>query len=230
MLDGATCLCGGRHPFCGLGEDAQAFLVKYAFEIEYPRGSVLFHEGDAARSVFMLRTGRLKLSTTSREGRAMILRVAEPGEVVGMSSVVGEETMELTAEALERSRVRVLSAVHLREMFRSFDTTHLWAAKVLAFDYRSAFAEARMMGLCGSAKGRLAQLISKWATENRAMLLPAAFLKMTFTHEELASMTGTTRETVTRSLGQLQRDKVIAIHGSALRVLDAVALEMCSTA
>ena len=87
--------------FCDLSAAAlQAFdRIKYA--TSYPEGAVLFLEGQAPRGIFMLCTGQVKVSLSDRDGKTIILRIVEPGEVLGLSATVSAKPYELTAETME---------------------------------------------------------------------------------------------------------------------------------
>jgi CRP/FNR family transcriptional regulator len=93
----------GKHAFCCLGDDARSFLESQSIAVEYPRGTILFREGDQCGAIYVLCSGKIKVSVTSREGRTMILRIANGGDVLGMSAALNGEAFEVTAEALEPS-------------------------------------------------------------------------------------------------------------------------------
>ncbi len=222
----STCLhCpqSGKHAFCGLGQESHAFLEANSLKIDYSRGSTLFRQGDRSNAVFVVCSGRLKVSATSRDGRTMILRLADAGDVLGMSAALTNSEHEVTAEAIEPCSVRILHLKHLKTMLETYGDASLGAAKVLAEDYRAAFDEARLIALPASPAGRVARLILDWADDARSR--SKSLITMSLTHEEVASMTATTRETVTRTLGQFRREKIIATHGVVLTVLQPKALE-----
>ena len=112
-------------------------------------------------------------------------------------------------------------------MVQEFADASLGAAKTLARDYRAAFDEACLIALPGSPAGRLARLILDWAADAKHSG-PQPSVTMPLTHEELASMTATTRETVTRTLGRFRKEKLISIRGVVLNVLQPAALEKLS--
>lgn len=218
-----NCRNAGKYAFCSLGQQSRSYLETHAVMMEYPRGAALFHEGDRTDGIYVMCSGKVKVSATSREGRTMILRIAHGGDVLGMSAALTNSEYEVTAEALEPCKVRVLSYKHLMIMMQTFGDVSLGAAKALAVDYRAAFDEARLIGLPASPAGRVARLILDWADDAKKASSP--FVTMTLTHEELASMTATTRETVTRTLSKLRKDKIISTRGVALTVLLPRALE-----
>lgn len=219
-----NCPQAGKHAFCNLGAEAKSFLDSNALTMEYPSGSILFREGDACNAVYVLCSGKVKISATSREGRTLILRIANAGDVLGMSAALTLTDYEVTVQAIEPCRVRVLHVKHLAHMLQQYPDVSIAAARALAVDYRAAFDEARLIALPGSPAGRLARLILDWnddARKNGAK----PFITMPLTHEELASMTATTRETITRTLGRFRKEKLITTRGVALTVLQPAALE-----
>jgi CRP/FNR family cyclic AMP-dependent transcriptional regulator len=217
------CPRAGKHPFCRLGPESRAFLEANSLETDYSRGSSLFREGDRGKAVFVVCSGRVKVSATSRDGRTMILRIADAGHVLGTSAVLTNGDYEVTAEAMEPCRVRVLHLQHLTTMLQNFGDASLGATNALAEDYRAAFDQARLIALPPSPAGRVARLILDWADHARSR--SNSRITMSLTHEEVASMTATTRETVTRTLGRFRKEKIISTHGVVLTVLQPNALE-----
>ncbi len=226
MSDCLNCPHSGKHPFCNLGQESRAFLEANSVSMEYPRGSMLFREGDRISAVFVMCSGKVKISATSREGRTMIVRIAEAGDVLGMSAALTDGEYEVTAEALEPCRARVLHLKHLKSMLQQYGDASMSAARALAEDYRAVFDGARLISLPASPAGRVARLILNWADD--AKKSSSSFITMSLTHEEVASMTATTRETVTRTLSRFRKDKIISTHGIALTILQPKALELLS--
>jgi CRP/FNR family transcriptional regulator, cyclic AMP receptor protein len=227
MTNCLNCPQACKHPFCNLSEKSHSFLEGNSIPIEYRRGNILFREGDECSAVFVICSGRVKISATSREGRTFILRIAGPGDVLGMGSALQADEYEVTAEAIEPTHARVLRTKLFKQMVEEFADASLGAAKALAKDYRAVFDEACLIALPGSPAGRLARLILDWPTDAKHKG-PNAPVTMSLTHEELASMIATTRETVTRTLGRFRKEKLISIRGVALTVLQPQALEQLS--
>ncbi|HEV8183439.1 MAG TPA: cyclic nucleotide-binding domain-containing protein, partial [Candidatus Angelobacter sp.] len=76
------------HPFANLSSEAKTHFEAIAPKVTHARGEALFVEGETPRHVFVICSGRVKLSVTSREGRTAILRIAGPGEVLGISAAM----------------------------------------------------------------------------------------------------------------------------------------------
>jgi CRP/FNR family transcriptional regulator, cyclic AMP receptor protein len=222
-----NCPNAGKYAFCNLGQDSQSFLDLNSVRMDFPRGSILFREGNCCHAVFVMCSGKAKVSATSREGRTMILKIASTGDVLGMSAALANGDYEVTVEALEPCQVRMLPVRYLTQMLQQFSDVSMGVAKTLAKDYRAAFREARLIALSGSPAGRLARLILDWAAEAKEKS-PGSFVTISLTHDELASMTATTRETVTRTLVRFRKEKIIATRGVALKVLQPAILEQIS--
>ncbi len=227
MTSCLNCPQAGKHPFCNLSTGSRSFLEANSIPMEYRRGNILFREGDESSAVFVICSGRVKVSATSREGRTLILRIASAGDVLGMGAALRAEEYEVTAEAIEPCQVRALRTKFFKQMLQEHGDASLGAAQALAKDYRAAFDEACLIALPGSPAARIARLILDWSAGARREA-PNSTVTMPLTHDELASMTATTRETVTRTLGRFRKEKLISTRGVVLNVLQPAALERLS--
>lgn len=211
--------------FWNLSGEARDFLNANSVVVEYPRGTVMFREGDAAESIYVLCSGRFKVSATSQEGRTMILRIAGTGSVLGMSAAMSDAPHETSAEALEPCRVRVMRTRVLETLLRTYPQAAVGAARSMALEYRAAFEEARRIALPETPAGRVACLLLDWVAsserKNQSITMP-------LTHDEVASMTATTRETVTRTLSRFKREGIIQTKGVVLTVLRPNVLQQLS--
>src|SRR5438270_13171705 len=187
--------------FCDLPREALLKLQNIKATSVYPKGALLCLEGQPPRGVFVLCTGRAKLSTTSSEGKSMILRIAEPGEVLGLTAVVSGTPYEATIETLEPSQANFISEPDFVSFLQEFPEVGLRVAKQLTHNCKSAYDEIRSLGLSSSVPEKLAKLIMKWA--EHPVDLPykrpgETPIRVTLTQEEIAQLIGTSRETVSR--------------------------------
>jgi CRP/FNR family transcriptional regulator len=157
----------------------------------------------------------------------MILRLAGAGSVLGMSAAFSEEPYETTVEALEPCHVRVLRTSALAVLLRDYPQVAVAMARTLAGEYKAAFEEARRIALPTSPAGRIACLFMDWLASEKGAR-KADTITVTLTHDELASMTATTRETVTRTLSRFKKDGIIKTHGVAFTVLQPSVLQELS--
>ena len=210
--------------FCNLPPASLQELDKIKYASAYPQGAVLFVEGQAPRGVYMICGGRVKLSTTSRDGKTLILRIAQQGEVLGLHATVSGKPYELTAEALQPCQLDFIR----REDFLRFLQNHadacLNAAQHLSKNCQSAYEMIRALGLSHSVAEKLARLLLEWSSDGDTTK-EGIRIKVSLTHEEIAQLIGTSRETVTRVLGEFRQKKLAQLRGSTLVILDRPALE-----
>jgi CRP/FNR family transcriptional regulator len=210
----SDCTVRKNHLFCNMSQPTLAAMDAVKFTSVYPKGSVLFVEGEAPRGVFVVCGGRVKLTTSSSEGRTLIVKVAEPGEVLGASATILGRSYELSAETIEPSQLNFIR----REDFLRLLSTHteacLHTAQQLSEKYHAAQREIRSLGLSQTTGEKLARLILDWCESDGDETPRGIRLQVLLTHEEIAQMIGTTRETVTRLLSDWRRKKVIEIKGS----------------
>jgi CRP/FNR family transcriptional regulator, cyclic AMP receptor protein len=195
-----------------------------AVPVTYPRGSTLFMEGEPSRGVFVICEGRVKLTTTSAEGRSLIVRIAETGAVIGVGATVISRPYETTAEAVEPTTVHVLPKDAFMAMTSGTPQAALTVARELSDMYDTAQRDLRRLALSQNTSERLIRLLLDWGGRNGESGPGGMRLHVAFTHDELAQMIGTTRETVTRALGDLRRRKALIVRGATF-YLDVAALK-----
>lgn len=226
-----SCLdCEGRkvHPFCNLGRPAAEMLEKIKFTSVYPRGALLFVEEEQPRGVFILCSGRVKLTTSSSEGKKLILKIVLPGEVLGLSSAILGKQYEVSAETIEPSQVNFIKRSDFLQFLNEHTEACFHTAEQLSSKYQLAQREIRSLGLSASTGEKLAKLFLDWC-ETGQHIDGAVRLKVVLTHEEIAQMLGTTRETITRLLSDLKKRDIISVKGSTVLIKDVEKLESMVT-
>ena len=100
-------------------------------------------------------------------------------------------------------------------------------AQELSNNYHAAYAEVRALGLSSSASDKLSRLLLQWSNHVKPAKLSSKDVRMnvSLTHEEIAQLIGTSRETVTRTFAELKRKRLIEVNGATLVIRDRAALE-----
>ncbi len=204
--------------FCNLHLAALTDYSRIGTTMALVKGAIPFREDDPGDRVLVICSGQVKLSCASRSGKILNLRIAQPGDVLGLGAVMSGGTFEVTGEAVEPTYLKVIGRADFLTFLGRHGEASLGAARALAEDYRAAFSDARRLALSGSIAGRLAGLLLGWGRAASDGKLEMRF-NMVLTHDDLASFTGSSRETVTRTLGKFQKDKLIEIRGASVRVL-----------
>lgn len=213
------CTLRGLRMFCNLRDDALNQLDQIGVQVRYPGRVEIFRQGERARALHILCSGQVKLSTTSREGRTMILKIAWPGDVLGLSALLSEGDYEVTAETLEPCQVKTLRREEFLALIDKFSEAGRHSLESMASDYQSAFRDARRLSLAKTAASRLANVLLELA-RNAAWGKPEMRFTMALTHEELGNLAGLSRETVTRLLGKFQREGLLMIKGASITITD----------
>ena len=207
-----------------LSVSAQKALASLAYAAAYPAGAILFSEQEPPRGVFIVLKGRVKVSMTSAEGKTVILRIARPGDVVGLHAVVVGEPYQSNAEILELSQVSFIRREAFLNFLREQPDAALQVARQLGFDYHTACAQVRALGLLHSAPRKLAGFLLDWVTTGQPSR-DASRATLTLTHEEIGQTIGTSRETVTRTLSDFKSHRLAMLKGSTLVIQNRAALQ-----
>jgi CRP/FNR family transcriptional regulator len=219
--------CKLREPgfFCDFPEDLLRTFESLKYSTVFPKGAMLFMEGQTPRGVFMLCAGRVKLSSCSSDGKSLITRIAEPGEVLGLSATISGKPYMVTAETLSPCQVNFVKRQDFMRLLDEHNQACMRVAEQLSNNYYAANEQVRSLGLSHSAAGKLAKLMLEWCARDGKSSERGIHLKLTLTHEEVAQLIGSSRETVTRLLGDFKAKQIIYVKGSTLIIRNKAALE-----
>lgn len=224
-----TCKLRVERLFCDLSDDALQAFDSINYPTTFPKGAMLFVEGQTPRGIFVLCAGRVKLSTGSSDGRTLITQIAEPGEILGLSATVSGRPYEVTSETLDPCSVKFVRREDFLQFLREHGEACLRVAQLLSQNYITAYEQVRSIGLSHTATEKLARLLLDWSEKDGTETDQGIRLKVTLTHEEIAQLIGSSRETVTRLFGDLKSKKMIQVKGATLLICDKAALESLVT-
>ncbi len=190
----------------------------------YPKSTMLFVEGQQPRGVFVLCAGKAKLSTSSTEGKTIITKISEAGDVLGLNATISNRPYEVTAEMMEPGQANFIARDAFLQFLREYGEVALRVAEQLSRNYYTAYEEIRTLGLTSSPSEKFAKLLLSWSPNVENTTEPAR-LKLTLTHEEIAEMIGTTRETVSRLFSDFKKKQLLQLKGSTLIIRNKPALE-----
>lgn len=190
----------------------------------YPRGAVVFHEGNIARGVYVLSSGRAKVSISSADGKKLIMRIATGGDVLGLYAGLTGRPFEATAEMLEGGRVDFISRQDLLNLIGRQHTPGFDLVEVFSRQFSELVDHTRMLLLSESALEKLARLIVRWARDFGEQTSDGIRVQILLTQEEIAQIIGASRETVTRLFSSLKRDHIIRVKRDSLWIRDSAAL------
>ena len=214
--------------FCHLSVDAMQGLQDIKATAVYPKGALLCLEGQPPRGIFVLCTGRAKVSTTSADGKTIILRIAEPGEVLGLTSVMEGSPYEATIETLEPTQANFISQQDFIRFVNHYSEVGMKVAHQLTHNCKCAYDEIRSLGLSNSVPQKVAKLLLKWSLQPLASSSRKPHeiaIRVTLTQEEIAQFAGTSRETISRVLADFRKKGWLRIKGATWFIANKQALE-----
>lgn len=222
--DCENCKLRSENFFCNLRETNIRLFESLKVTHTYPKGSTIFMQEEPSDGVYILCQGRIKLSSCSKDGKVIILHVAEPGEILGLSTSFTESIHIATAEVLEDSQINFIRNNDFHAFLSQNTEACLSAVRQLSRNYQNAYLRICSLGLSSSVADKLAMLFLGWC---KASLedQESVQLKVSYTHEELAQMIGTSRETVTRVLKRFRDQHLVTLKGSNLTIHDKAKLE-----
>jgi CRP/FNR family transcriptional regulator len=188
-------------------------------------GAALFTEGHTPHGLFVLCSGRVKVTASSVAGRTLILRLAGPGDVLGLSAVVLNAAYGVSARALELTQFNFIA----RDAFLRFleGRSDLWVrvATHLAAEVHRSHRQVSRIALAPTARAKLAGLLLDWIEGDAGTTGASIRFSLPLTHEEIGELIGSSRETVARLFTQFRRQNLIQARGRFVTVPDRRRLE-----
>lgn len=204
--------------FCNLSPAVMADFDAICMQAMLPKGATLFEESEIADRIIVVCSGLVKVSCTSQAGRVLIQKIARSGDVLGLSAGMSGSPFEGTAETLAPVTTKTVQC----DDFLSFLVRHCEArmkvVEILSNEYRFAVIHARRLALYNDVAGRVASILLGWGAEPFGHESKMR-LTMDISRENLASLAGTTRETVCRVLGTFQKNHLIKVQGKSFDIL-----------
>ncbi len=220
-----TCAVRGTDCFCNLSPEALPYLQSIGTPMRFSAGEEVLREGYSADQVYVVCHGRVKLTASSPEGRLLIVRIAGPGDVLGLAEALRGIKHNVAAETLEPCEVKAIKRVQFLEFMERFYEVSRNAAISVASDYEGAMVSARRLALSGSAAQKLTSVLLDWGRMDPSHSGGAIEFRMPLTHEELGNMAGLSRETVTRLLAKFRQQGLIEQEGERMILRQPAKLE-----
>jgi len=219
-----NCTLKGEGLFCHLSSAAATEFEAIRYSSSYPSAAMLFRENENARGVFLLCSGQVKLSVSSSGGKTLTLRIAKPGEILGLTASMSGAQYEATAETLHPCQVVFIRRDDFTRFIAKYPEIYQAVIRQLNSQYNHACEQLRTVGLATSAHEKLARLLLQWSSEGKETA-EGTQTKMSLTHEQIAECVGSTRETVTRTLSEFKHKHLITIKGANMMIPNRAALE-----
>ena len=211
--------------FCRFSPAVLRSMDEVSHHTVMPAGALLFVEGQSPRGVFVLCSGKVKLYTTSKEGKVLILKQAEAGEVLGLSAAISGTNYEVTAETAVPSQLDFIGRQDVMTLLQNHSQVGVHSALSLSREFQGAYRDIHDLVLSRSSSGKLARLLLSSCAPPALLESEELRLRSAMTHEEMAQRIGSSRETVTRLLSDLKKKRLIRLDGANLIIRNRSGLE-----
>jgi CRP-like cAMP-binding protein len=202
-----------------LAQDAHSALAEKVELKEIRRRQVIYLPGDPGAAVYFVNGGRVKVSKVTRDGKELTLAYRGPGEIFGETCLIDGGPREEMAEAMENALVTEIQRDQFEELLQAQASLGFRLAKVLAARRREI--ENKIENLVfKDVNSKLAELLLRLGTEYGVDDARGTLVALKITHQEMANLIGSTRETVSLTLAQFKRKGLIATDGRKVIIAD----------
>lgn len=209
--------------FCNLPEQLIKKLMAIGHVTVYPSNANLLEENELPRGIYIVCSGKTKLSLQARDQRTIIVKIGGSRQVMGLSAVICGVPSPVTVTTIEPCQIKLVEAGRLRRLIESDSEVGLNCARALAQECVTSFDDVHDLLRARSSTEKLARLMLTWVAgecRNRELRIPKEF-----THEEIAQMIGSSRETVTRLISDMKKKDLIRFEGATLVIPNRIALQ-----
>ncbi|WP_084031660.1 Crp/Fnr family transcriptional regulator [Anaerobacillus arseniciselenatis] len=205
--------------FNELSKENQELLLSIGLEINVPSGTFLFYEGDFPESVYLIRSGKVRLSKMTADGKEFSVHLKQTDELVGEVGLFNDMSISVTAEVIEDAVLVKFERVALEEIFRRNGEIAVAFMKWFARHTQSTQAKFRDLILCGKTGAFYSTLI-RFSNSYGVKSDDGILINVQLTNQDIANYIGTTRESVNRMLNDLKKDKIISVDKGFITVRD----------
>lgn len=202
-------------------DDLERILIRQAGStIHYPKGHMIFAAGDIADRVYLIEKGWVKIYRLSVGGRRVTVgSMRSPGEMMGLAETLWGGERACFAGAITDVSLVVLGKNKFEELMGAHSFLAIKVAKLLGARMREAEGIIQEM-VCWQAPGRLASVLLKMQNRCGVETKQGIKISLPLTHEEIANMVGTSRQTVTSLLNTFKQEKSIVYEGREIKIVD----------
>lgn len=208
---------------CGLFERLAPqelnLLESHAMVRRFERGSAIYLPGDSADGVMLLSEGRVRICDSTPDGKQLILAFIEPGELFGELALIDAQPREERAEAAIPSTVILIPGDAMQSLLHSAPELSLGITKLIGFRRRRIERRLKTL-LFRSNRERLAHLLLELAEQYGKADAAGILIDIKLSHQDLANIIGSTRETVTVTLGEMQGEGIVRLGRQTIVLTD----------
>lgn len=198
--------------FSGLSSQDRERFATLLTEIKVKKKDPVYHTGDRAETLYILKEGRIKLTRLSEEGKELTLDILEPGDIFGELTLAGEHERETNAVALEDSLLCTINRKDFEDLLSKIPYLSLAITKWIGLRLRKIENRLEDM-IFQDVRSRLISTLMELARQYGVPVQKGRKITIRLSHQEIANLIGATRETVTLELNNLKKNGDILVEG-----------------
>jgi CRP/FNR family transcriptional regulator, cyclic AMP receptor protein len=217
-----------RVPLFSTLSDAEFVSLEHIFVLRsYRKNQVIFLEEDTGSYMYIVIAGKVKVTKSTAGGKETLLAIHRAGDFFGEMALLDGKTSPATVSAIEDCKIVTVSKTDFNNFLMRNDKIVRQIIQVLCLRLRQVWGQVQSLNY-SSADSRIRSGILQLAKRHGVPDARGIIVDLKITHQELAEMVGTSRETVTRTLARLQKQGILTIDARRIIVLDAKTLDPLS--
>jgi CRP-like cAMP-binding protein len=205
-----------------LSKEEKQKLDTLAVMRHVPKKQVLYFPSDSSDSIYLLKAGKVKISRTLPDGKEIVLTILGPGEIFGELGVIGQQEREEIAEITDDAIICVIGIKELQDMMKDNPKFKMEILKFIGFRIKRVQNQLESL-IFKSAEQRIRSLIKEQAGIHGRTIAGdenQLELKLGLTHENIAKLAATSRQTVTTQLRELEKSGIIKYDRKRIYIQD----------
>ena len=209
--------------FSRLNSEELELICQGSYDKIYQKGEVIFFENDSFKKLYLLVSGRVKLSMLSPDGKEKVVTILQSGDILGEISLFDEDPHPLTAEVMEKAKLMILPWNDLEKIIMERPRLALKIIEAMSKKTRLLTSQIRDL-VFQDAAGRLASLLVRFGEDFGLDVEEGRKIDIVLTHQEIANLLGTSRVTVTKMINKFIDEGILKIKNRKMIILDEESL------
>ena len=205
--------------FSSLKNEELDAIYKLSFTKNCPKDTVILLENEEGDTLFIIINGKVKVTTFSESGKEVIFSILNEGDFFGDMSLLDGKPRSATVISMEDSKLRLIRRYDFNNLIEKHPRIALRLLEELTLRLRKADERIESLAFL-DVTGRVAGILLQLAEEHGEKTDTGSLIRSRPTHQELANMVGTTRETVSRVLKQLENKQYVSMNGKEINIID----------
>ncbi len=205
--------------FSDLPEETIAKIAQIGHRKIYKKDAIILMEEDAGSALFVIATGKVKVSRASADGKEVILSILSESDFFGEMAILDGQKRSATVIALEESELYIIQRAEFLNLLKDHPEVSIALLKELTQRLRSADMKIKSLSL-KDAEGKVATVVMQIAETHGKIKQGIVEIEKLPLQQDLANMAGTSRETISRTLHSFAKKGLVELEGTRLRILN----------